>query len=115
MTDLCRDCSSAQRCPSRRKDTPTYIIADQPGRREGTVGFRRVSVFTYRARPPVPILRAAREARVPQNYTPHLWPRVALLKRTVIVPHQLAIRFRYDRLLRVRVNRRSAVEMESRV
>ena len=41
MTVLCRDYSSAQKRPSRREDTPTHIIADQPGRREGTVGFRR--------------------------------------------------------------------------
>lgn len=59
------------------------------------------------------ILRAILKVHTPQNYTPSLRARVALAEILIIIPHQFAVRFRYNRLLRVRVHRRSAVEAES--
>lgn len=55
------------------------------------------------------------EVHMPNNHTPRPWSRVALFKVVVIIPHQLTIRFRHDRLLRTRVHRSSAVEMKPRV
>lgn len=54
-------------------------------------------------------------ARVAHNHTPHLRSRVTLLEVLVIIPHQLAIRFRHNCLLRVRVHRSSTIETETRV
>ena len=61
------------------------------------------------------ILLVVFQAHLPHNHTPRLRSRVALLELLIIVPYQLAIRVCHDSLLRVRVNRRSTVEMEPRL
>ena len=85
--------------------------------REGITGFRHVCIFVHNISSAVTCtaLRAFLRAHMPQNQTPRLRSRVTFLKRIIIIPHQLTIRFCHNRLLRVRVHRRSTVEIEPRV
>lgn len=61
------------------------------------------------------VLRATLGVHMLQNHTPCLRSRIAFRKFLIVIPHQLTIRFHHNRSLRVRVNRRSAVEVEPRV
>lgn len=93
--------------PICRKECVGWIT-QQSERREEIISCRRLYIYS------LTLLRVVLKAHVPQNHAPRLRSGVALLETPIIIPHQLTIRFRHDRLLRVRVHRRSTVETKPR-
>jgi hypothetical protein len=111
LTATRHDCSSAPRCPICEEEAPTALGINH----RTAQGNCRFQTCLYLCLSSLATYLYMMCAHMPQDHTPRLGPRVTLLQVLIIIPHQLTIRFCHNRLLRVRVDRRSAVEMEPRV